>query len=401
MQLIKNRSVHSGRLERWLGESEIARISAGMGAGPGLPRWYGPPIPVANVPGRVLATADGDFIGRIDGGDFGSLAEMQLDRLTRKFQNFVRKDKAARARRRGFLLNDDGTGFSSLSDLISEATAGMKKRQFPFAKSGPTGVVGSCHSLWRVGPWPAAGGAGSAAPGGRAPDDATTGAFPFSNPSGGDTQHFTRAEIISSVVSTLLLYDRIFDVAKTIASTANESVTGVPTRYQSSTTTNDDYAGGNFLFMEVGATAYANTAHNWGVAGGSNECLYRNQAGTDNSIMPVLAGNPGGVATIADRLDMPNGTWFAPLATGDTGIMDLAQMRCSASVATGALNFVIGHTIAWMPSGIIGVASIVDGINTAFNLARIFDDACLAMLEISRAATTAAVYSGQIETVAG
>jgi len=390
--LVRTRSAHSDRLERWLGP-DLHRISTSMrGNDQERPRWYGPPIGVGNTPGKVYATADGDFVGSVDCGHLGGLFEYQIDKLTHRFKKWQRRQT------RGMQLN---AGFSSLSDLISEATAGAKQRIFNFQKSGPTGVVGSCHSLWRVGAWPAAGGAGSAAPGGRAPNDSTTGTFPFSNPSSGDTQHFVRGDITSSLASCLLLYDRIFDVAKTIASTANEAVTGVPTRYQSSTPGDADYAGGNFLFMEVGATAYANTVHTWGVAGGSNECLYRNQAGTDNSIMPVLAGNPGAVATIADRLDMPNGTWFAPLATGDTGIMDLAQMRCSASVATGALNFVIGHPIAFMPSPLVNTGSIIDGINSAFNLARIFDDACLAFLEIQRASTTAVTYSGQITTVAG
>ncbi len=384
---------HSSKLERWLGADEVARISVSMRGGiQQLPRWYGPPIAVGNVPGKVFATSDGDFIGKIDGGGLGNLFEYQLEKTVRAYKRAVRRYA------RGAQFN---AGFASLSDLISEATVGAKQRQFPFQKSGPTGVVGSCHSLWRVGAWPPAGGAGAAAPGGTAQVDSDTGGFPFSNPSGGDTQHFVRAEITSSLGSCLLLYDRLFSVAKTIASTSNESVTGVPTRYQSSTTTAADYAGGNFVFMEVGATAYANTAHNWGVAGSSNECLYRNQAGTDNSIMPVLAGNPGGVATIADRLDMPNGTWFAPLATGDVGAMDLAQMRCSASVATGTLNFVIGHPIAWLPTPLTNMAVIVDGINTAFNLARVFDDACLAFLEIQRAATTAVTYSGNFCTVAG
>lgn len=391
--IVRDLSTHSDRLERWIGAADVARISTSMrGDDRERPRWYGPPIGVGNLPGKVYATADGDFVGKINGGQLANLADFQLDRLVHRYKRWSRRQ------RRGLTL---GAGFASLSDLISEATAGAKTRMFPFQKSGPTGVVGSCHSLWRAGSWPAAGGAGAAAPGGTAHVDSDTGGFRFSNPGSGDTQHFVRGDITSSLASCLLLYDRLFSVAKTINSTSNEAVTGVPARYQSSTPGDADYAGGNFLFMEVGATAYANTAHNWGVAGSSNECLYRNQADTDNAIMPVLAGNPGAVSTISDRLDMPNGTWFAPLAAGDVGIKDLAQMRCSAAVATGALNFVIGHPIAWMPSPLVNTGSIIDGINSAFNLARIFDDACLAFLEIQRAATTAVTYSGMINTVAG
>lgn len=384
---VPGRSVNSSQLERWLGRDKLEGISNSM------KDWYGPPIALNGVPGRVFAHRGGDFRGELRAGYEATYLDYANDF----------RDRLRRASRRASKANalKFNAGFSSLSDLISEATAGAKKRDFAFFKNGPTQVVGSCHSLWRVGAWPLAGAAGAAAGAGTAHVDSDTGAFPFTNPTGGDTQHFVRADVVATIANTALLYDRLFSVAKTIASVTNEAVTGVPTRYQSSTAANADYAGGNFIFMEVGATAYANTVHNWGVAGASNECLYRNQAGTDNSIMPVLAGNPGAVATISDRLDMPNGTFFAPLAAGDTGAMDLAQMRCSASVATGTLNFVIGHPIAFMPCPLLNVMFTIDGINTAFNLTRVFDDACLAMLVINATATTATNYSGTISTVAG
>jgi hypothetical protein len=76
-------------------------------------------------------------------------------------------------------------------------------------------------------------------------------------------------------------------------------------------------------------------------------------------------------------------------------------MQCSASVATGLINFVIGHPIAWMPCQIAGVMCVADGLNTSFNLARIFDDACLAFLEVIKPATTATTYTGSFLTVAG
>ena len=67
------RHVHSDKIERWLG-SEAQRIVDATRD------WYGPPIAVANVPGKVWATRGGEFIGHIDGGGFMSLAEAQWDR---------------------------------------------------------------------------------------------------------------------------------------------------------------------------------------------------------------------------------------------------------------------------------------------------------------------------------
>jgi hypothetical protein len=274
--------------------------------------------------------------------------------------------------------------------MIAEASAG-KRREFHWQKAGATGVVSVTNSLWGLGAQPAAGADGSAAPGGRALTDATTGAMPFDNVSA-DTRHVVSGYATASVVgNNLLLYDRIFDVAKTASSTATESVTGVPTRYQSSTPANMDYAGGNFLFVEISSAALGATAHNWTV------CQYRNQAGTDAQTLPSLTGNNAGIAR---RLDHPVNQWFAPLATGDTGVMDLAQMQCSASV-TGVVNFVIGHPLAWMSCPIANLVCLFDYIGTAFNLVRVFDDAALAWLEVNKPATTATNYNMGITAVHG
>jgi hypothetical protein len=374
------KSVHSDRLERWLGAERIKQLGASMKG------WYGPPIHILDCPGSVRMCADGDFIGPFDRGYSVSAADA--------FRDSLRSRWAALGRHNPALLN---AGFASIGDALARASSGDSQLLHGgISKAGPTKVVGSASSLWRVGTQPIAGNAGAAAPGGTAHVKSDTGAMAFNNPSSG-TLHLTGADFSASVINNaVMVYDRLFSVAKTIASVANESVTGVPTRYQSSTATAPDYAGGNFLFMEVGATAYANTAHNWGVAGGSNECLYRNQAGTDNSILPVLAGNPGAVATISDRFDMPVNTWFAPLASGDVGIMDLAQMRCSASVATGTLNFVIGHPIGVMSFPVINSLLPFDWLTNRNQAPRIFDNACLALFELPAPATNATTYNGMI-----
>jgi hypothetical protein len=89
-----------------------------------------------------------------------------------------------------------------------------------------------------------------------------------------------------------------------------------------------------------------------------------------------------------------------PLAAGDSGIKNLTQMQCSALVATGTIDFVIGHPIAFMPCPIANIVCTLDGIYTAFNLTRIYDSACLSLLEMPKTATTATTYSGQVTMVA-
>jgi len=362
-----NLGTQASQLDRWLGAEATERLSASMRD------WYGPPIAVGGVPGNVWAHRGGDFRGPIAAGKFASAADA--------VQAWLRRV------RRQLGVSQLNTGFASMSALIAARTAGQN-RTFQWQKAGVTGVVGGTSSLWGVGAMPAAGANAANAPGGEAPTDATTGAFPYANPGGTDTLHITTGYPVASQVGQLLCYDRIFQVNKTMASTATEAVTGVPTRYQSTTPGAADSAEGNFLFAEVGGTALAATAHNW------TTCLYTNQAGTGSRTLPSLTGNSG---AIVRRLDHPLMQWFAALATGDTGIQQLDQMQCSASVATGVVNFVIGHPLIWLPIPIANVMCVADGIGTAFNLVRIFDDAALALLETCRPVTTAANYNLTLE----
>ena len=379
------RYTHSQRLENWLGRDKIEHISRAMSS------WYGPPIAMAGVPGNVWATRGGDFIGHCDAGQAASIQDRVEDIIRRRIRIAQAwSSRAVRAVGRphyGTLY----AGFASLSDLIAEATAG-KRREFFFRKTGAGSTVGATDSLFRVGALPPAGAAASAAPGGIAYTDATTGFFPFVNPTVGDTQHLVSAATSCDVAGdNLMLYDRIFGVAKTMNSTATEAVSGVPTRYQNTVAGSVDSAEGNFLFPECGTVLPA-TAHNWTV------CLYTDQAG-GASTLPSVAGNS---ANAAERLDLPlTSSWFAPLVAGDTGIQQLDQMQCSALVASGTIDFVIGHPLAWMTHPLANALMILDGINSAFNLVRIFDDAALAFLIPQVASIAANTFSGSFTTVAG
>ena len=364
-------STHTQRLERWLGAPRIDQLRTSMRG------WYGPPIHLIDCPGSVRVTKDGDFIGPFDRGYFYSAADAFRDHL-RRMSVGMAKPWPATAH----------AGFSSISDALARASQGYRTAfNGQIIKTGPTGVVGATSSLWRLGAMPIAGGAPGAAPGGTAFTSATTGAMAWANPAAG-TMRLTGADMTASVVNnTLLLYDRIFGVVKTMASTATESVTGVPTRYQSTDPASENYAGGNFLTIEVGGTALAATAHNWTV------CRYRNQAGTDTITLPTVTGN---ASAIVDRLDQPVQQWFCPLASGDSGIMDLDQMQCSASVATGVVWFVIGHPIGFMSFPIINTFFPFDWLTNRDQAPYIANSACLALYEILKPATNATTYTGQI-----
>jgi hypothetical protein len=370
---------HSDRLERWLGAEKVAQMSAAM-CNPHA-KWYGKPIAVHGVPGLVYATKDGDFIGAIDAGYEVSAIDRAEDIIRRHHR--MQRARMARVRRQ--------SGAIGSLDQALAAYFGGGNRTFSFNKAGTTGVVGATNTLWFVGSQPAAGSAAAAAPGGTVPTDATTGSWGFDNPSSG-TQHFVFGNPIASVAAnTLLLYDRLFSVTKTMNSSTTEAVTGVPTRYQSTTAGAADSAENNFLMIEC-RTALAATAHNWTV------CTYTDQSNNTGATLPSVTGNS---SNIVNRLDQPVGTWFCPLASGDTGIRNLTQMQCSAAVATGAIDFTIGHPIAFMPCGIANFVCEKDGLTTSISLERIFDDACLAFLEICKGATTATTYTGTFTTLRG
>lgn len=364
--------VHSAHLERWLGPAKVESLSRNFRD------WYGPPVCLRDVPGSVWATKGGDFVGHLSRGGFYSAMDSLHEYVRRLLQTG--------------LVPRYGTtyaGFASISDALQRASSGERQMLGggPIAKNGSTGVINITNSLWRVGTQPQAGVAASAAPGGRVPVDSTAGGLPFANPSSG-TLHLTGADFNASIANnSLLLYDRIFDIAKTMNSTATEAVTGVPTRYQSSTASAADYAGGNFLFPEVGGTALAATAHNWTV------CLYTDEAGTTGQTLPSVAGV---ASAIADRLDLGTSQWFMPLAAGDVGIKNLEQMQCSAAVATGIINFVIGHPIAVMAFPVINTFFPFDWLTNRDLAPRIFDDACLSFLELPKPATTATTYTGML-----
>lgn len=373
---------NSAQLERWLGVEAVERLSSQM-------REFYWPIPIKGVPGAVYAMPGGDFTGKITAGEFSSAFD-RADAALIKMQN------AAKARMRNRVNHPRFMGqhgaFANLSAIIAAATGG-KKQTLTFQKTGTGGnATSSCEDLWVATGHPAAGAAGASAPSGTAHTSADTGAFGYANPANADTGHFVAGYVSASVANnTLMLYDRLFSVAKTMNSTATEAVTGVPTRYQNQTAGTDDYIGGNFCFPMVPTTALGSGAHNWTV------CQYTNQAGTTGKSFPSIAGDSG---SNIGSVDLVAGSWFMPLAAGDVGVKALTQMQCSALIATGTVTFVVAHPIAIMPCPVANLVCIVDGINTAFNLTKIFDGACLAIMEIMKPSTTGTNYTGMLEIVA-
>lgn len=364
-------STHSSKLERWLGKQQVEQISSSMRG------FHGPkPIPIANIPGRVFATNDGDFCGPIKGGYISSLFEYSLHRYIKAFKK-VSKEWA-----KGKMY----TGFSSLSDLISEATTGGKRRQLMFAKTGVTGVANKANSLWDVGAQPPAGGT-SAAAAGSSPDNTTSGGLNYTNPSGGDTMHFVSATAVATVANNLLLmYDRYFQVNHNMT-TDPQSVSGVPTRYQDTTSK------GSFITVFVTTVLPAATP--------TYTITYMDQDGNTAEAAAAQTIVSGAIARSFPFAASVGNGYFIPLNSTDTGVRKITNLDLSAAMASGFVDVVLCMPYVWIPQGIANFPVIIDGINSAFNLVKITDSSCLAFMELNKGATTATNYSGTITLVAG
>ena len=278
-----------------------------------------------------------------------------------------------------------GGAFSSLSDLIAEATGG-KAQQLLFNKVGTTGVVGSSNTLWNVGNTPAAGGVAGAAPGGTVNVKSTTGGINFNNPTSGDTTHIVFGSVGATQASnTLLVYDRTWSVTQSLNAT-NVAQTGVPSRYQSNTGSDD--AKGSFISCEV-TTVMSATATNFTIT-------YMDQDGNTAEAGSAQAGT---VSSAVNRIPLADYRYV--LNATDNGVRKVTNVA-SSGANTGVANFFIGHPLAIWPTGpVANLWQNQDGINSAFNLAQVKDDACISFIELTKPTTTATTYTGQLTLVSG
>jgi hypothetical protein len=318
---------HAQKLENWLGKESLnSLIDSSKG--------FYHPVPVANIPGNLFAY-DGEVYGNIQGGSF-----------------------------------------SSLSDLIQQATTAGKRQDGLFYKVGTLAVLNSYASLWNVGTLPPAAGAPTFLPSGTYPENTTNGSFKQSNPTG--TLHLTTAySQANAAPNTLLLYDRLWHGGSgTHVTTNQQNINGSPSRYLGTESK------GNFAFLEV-TTALGATAQNMTMT-------YVDQDGNAAEAATALAMIASSVVT-----RIPHTPWYVPLNTPDTGLQRVTRIQMSAGNTAGVSNVVIGHPLAFLPCPLANAMTIVDGINSAFSLVQVLANACLALIECKGVAS-ATVYTGQL-----
>jgi hypothetical protein len=328
----------------------------------------------------------GEFYGTLRAGYEASA----LDRLGDVARRLLRGYR--RACRPRFAL---AAGFPSLLDLLQESRAG-KMVTLPFDKTQSTNTAGATFSYWGVGAYPTAGVAATkaSAAAGVQLTKASAGAFQqLPLVKSGDQLHFVDGWCQNvGAAASILLYDRLWQCDPTL-SKSNLDVfdAGNVPRYQSAVDGEWQEARGNFVGVDVSVTLAA-TAHNANIE-------YTNQAGTTGK----LTSATGISGCVAGRVDMASSTpqWFMNLIDNDTGVKELTGAGVSAILGSGAMWYFIGHPIAWMPSMHAVLATRLEGLHSALNLARVADDACLAMLHVARISGSQSATRGAFRLVSG
>jgi hypothetical protein len=187
----RGKSTHADKLENWLGKEQVEAISAHF-------KNFYYPVPLNGVPGNIFVMPGGDFAGEIQAGAFGTAQDGAANVLRRLLKQAERL--ASRNNALGMLVdmiraNDRrmaSIGAFASVDAVIAAFTGGKGQQLNFTKTGvASNATANSNDLWTRAGQPAAGAAGSAAPGGVAPTSSTTGALGYKNLGAAGSGHYS------------------------------------------------------------------------------------------------------------------------------------------------------------------------------------------------------------------
>ncbi|MGL4648451.1 MAG: hypothetical protein ACRC1H_03510 [Caldilineaceae bacterium] len=291
-------------------------------------------------------------------------------------------------------------GFSSLDDLTSEITAGKFIRaDWNKITGGSAYTAGRWYDFSGLAGTPVANAwAGTALAWTTCTETTGNGTQIFGIPHGGnvstDTKHILNAMAVTAVatgVPGVLMFVDLQGYWPGITNNSGtaQTLTGTPTlRYAS--------GAGCRLFAVQTATNGA-TAQNIAVS-------YTDQAGNTGNTLPVtvamtastIVGHIGHSGTAANNYGP-----FLPLASGDTGVQNVATVTMSAA-NTGTFALCLARPLFTLPITTASVATERDLVNQLPSLPRIIDGACIVPLFFAGAATAASTnFYGAIEAAWG
>jgi hypothetical protein len=280
-------------------------------------------------------------------------------------------------------------GFASIDDWISESTVNGKTTG-PIMFNKITGAsaytAGRWYDMSSLNGFPVANAwAGTALAWTACTETTGNGTQIFGLPHGGnvstDTKHLMNLSAVTGVATGVPGYFLLVDLEGywpgiTNNSAVAQTLTGTPSpRYTN--------GAGLRLFAVQTAVAGA-TAQNIALS-------YTDQAGNTGNALPVtvamtasaIAGHISHSGTAANNYGP-----FLPLASGDTGVRNVATVTMSAA-NTGTFALCLARPLAYVPITTLGVAGERDLMNQLPSLPQVKDGACLVWMYFAGAATAA------------
>jgi hypothetical protein len=287
--------------------------------------------------------------------------------------------------------------FSSMDDLVSEITNGK------FARFDWNKITGA--SAYTAGRWydfsnlagtPVANAWAGTALAWRSCDETTgNGTQIFGLPNGGNvstnTKHVLNVQAVTGVATgvpgQLMLVDlQGYWPGIQLNSALAQTLTGTPTlRYTN---------GAGCRLFSVITTAAGATAQNLALS-------YSNTVPTSGRSLPVtvamtasaIVGHISHSGTAANNYGP-----FLPLASGDTGVSNVASVTMSAANTAGVMALCLARPLLTLPLTTVSVAAERDLLNQLPSLPRVMDGACLTWLYFAGAATGASTnFYGAVE----
>jgi len=290
-------------------------------------------------------------------------------------------------------------GFSSMDDLVSEITAGKFNRVDFNKQTSGTFAAGRWYDFGSQAGYPVANAWAGTALTWRSCDETTgNGTQIFGLPHGGnvssDTKHIVNVSAITAVAtgvpSQLMLIDlQGYWPGITNNSTSAQTLSGTPTlRYANG-------AGCRLFWVQTAAA---------GATAQSINVSYTDQGGASGNTLPLttamtasaIAGHISHSGTAANNYGP-----FLPLASGDSGVQNVASVTFSAAnTGTGALC--LGRPLLTLPLTTASVAAERDLVNQLPSMPQVVDGACLVWLYFAGAATASATnFYGSVEVAWG
>lgn len=290
--------------------------------------------------------------------------------------------------------------FSSVDDLVSEMGAG-KFHRYDWNKitGGSAYTAGRWYDFSGLAGTPVANAFAGTALAWRTCDEATgNGTQIFGMPHGGnvsvDTKHILNIAAMTGVATgvpgTLMLVDlQGYWPGISNNSAVAQTLTGTPTlRYAN---------GAGCRLFAVQTAAAGATAQNIALS-------YTDQSGNAGNALPVtvamtasaIAGHISHSGTAANNYGP-----FLPLASGDSGVQNVATVTMSAA-NTGTFALCLARPLAQIPLVTASVLAERDLLNQLPSLPRVIDGACLTWLYFAGAATGASTnFYGSLELAWG